>query len=405
MVRYSWHQLVLVSLAGVCAAGITADGVDASPSGAREGSAAGRLHWRTVPYGQHRRVEYGGDLVALRFQDAGFALPVEDDDWDVLFTYDEMTPELASVPPLQKPRRRIANHCGYFLAAGQKCYLALHVHHVEHAYGRDDVSKARHLLTYMLSKSEQAEAWKEMLRTEPERRWVVKGCSGGASEDVRLVGGEDAEAISAAVGTHAVAQEYVRRPAKPWGDSKWHMRIYVLVTSWAPTRAFFFQDGFVLVKREHHNASNPSQADLFSRPVEGAIDMHSLGAVWSTLGLQRAAKAKENLESALGELFGTALRDFFGDFRAMSSSRSFECFDLFGLDVIIGEDLAAYVLEVNKAPNLWGDAYPVMWAVKGSLVRQIAAWAARKARHPGDLSAEEEEAIENATLVTFTRIV
>lgn len=365
------------------------------------------MQWMTLPYGQHPPIEYGGELVALAFQDAGFEPPVDDDEWDVLFTHQSMVRELAKagepakVPLPQRPRRRTANHCGYFAAAGNKCLFAEHVQAVEQAHGRNwTTGQRRHLLTFKLRSPQQAQAWARAARADPTGHWVVKDCSGGNAERVHIVAGTDEAAIDAAMGTQAVAQEYVQG-LLVFGNSKWHARLYVLVTSWAPTRVFLFQQGMVQVGSRGYDPSKPSQADLFS----DGLDVHALDMLWAALGLRRAAIAKGKVKSTLAELFGAAVRRSFGDFGRMASGRSFHCFDLFALDVPFGEDLTPYVLEVNQGPNLWGDNKDLQWAVKGSLTKQVAAWAARRARHRGPLLVEEEEAIENTTLTTFVRIV
>jgi len=327
---------------------------------------------------------------------------VEDDDWDVLFSYDvERT--LAQVPLPPRRRRRIVNHCGYYMAAGQKCLFAKHVQAVERAHGRNEPSQRRHLLSFVLSEKEQAEAWRRVARADPAGIWVVKGCTGSGAEDVHLVRSSDEAAINAAMGSSAVAQEYVRRPLKVLGGGKWNVRVYVLVTSWAPSRAFYL-GGVVLMKKGSHDASTASDSELFSRTSEEVEAVH-IDMVWNAVGLQRAAEAKEKLKGVLAELFGGAtLSESFGDFGSFAGNRSFDCFDLFGLDVMLGEDLAPYVLEVNQGPDLWGK-FPLLWAVKGPLVLQIARWAGQRARHPGPLLAEEEEAVENSTLSTFTRFL
>lgn len=362
----------------------------------------GPLRWRTVPYGKLPRTEYGGELVAMAFQDAGFEPPVEGDDWDVLFSHSAFVQELVRARLPARPGRRLAHHCDYFRAAGHKCLFAEHVHRVEEAHGRNWTSgQRRHLLTFALDQPQQAKAWAQAARADPAGHWVVKTCGGGNAQAVRVVAGADEAAIRAAAGTQAVAQEYVRRPLKAFGERKWHLRAYVLATSWAPVRAFFFQQGLIRAGSKRHDPSKPAQADLFS----GGGGLYTLEWLWKALGLQRAAVAKAKLASTLRELFGTELLRTFGDFHLRARGRSFECFDLFGVDVMFGEDLSPYILEVNQGPNLWGDSEQILWAVRGSVVRHVAGWAAWKAKLQGPLSMEEEEAIENVTLRTFVRIL
>jgi len=303
------------------------------------------------------------------------------------------------------------NHCQYFTGAGQKCRLAGHLARLEEALNRSAAS-SRHLPTYLLKRPEQASAWQEAMKARPERHWLVKTCSGGASKGITLVSSGDDKAIQEAIRTWSVAQEYLREPLLSAGGRKFHLRLYMLVTRWAPAGVFLYNEGLIFRSRHVHDSSQPSQdRDVFSS-VSKDVEPLMLAALWEEIGPERASLAQSRMLDVLAEVFGTpsALVASFGDPSLLASERGFDCFDLFGIDLMFDVNLQPYVLEVNMGPNLWVDRQgdleeKLLRAVKEPLVKQLAAWTAAKIRLRPQATVEEAKAIEEATLVDFARVL
>lgn len=362
-----------------------------------------RPRWRSEPYGAGEDVLYGGETALMQIQEAGFDGPVRTDDWDVLFSHMPLK-RIPVLPAPPWPRSRVVNHCSYFLAAGQKCALAHHTQRVERALGRGE-GQHRHLRAYSLDDAEQFEAWRSALEADPSKTWVIKTCTGGGAEEVKLLRATDWEEIQASKGQPAVAQEYFDRPLRLWGGGKFHLRAYFLATRWAPAAAFLYDEGTVKRSTLPHDPKNPTQDHIFSSPSDH-VGYLSFGALWREIGLARAAQVKANLRELLAEIFGVseAMEQSFGPFRRKGD---FDCFDLFGLDVVLDEEYRPQILEVNQGPNLWAErsSQPVVHPIKGLLWKQVVAYARQRSDAPLDISIHEAEAIENRTLLTFTRVL
>jgi len=342
------------------------------------------LRWRYAAFDGRTADIYGGDVVREAFADAGFSV-VTDDSWDVLFTHFPV--QSAHLDPVDRPghrmeRQRLVNHCQYFMAAGQKCTLANHIARVAHAKGHH---QDRHLETYVLADPEQAEAWRKALHRDSAQHWLLKDCSGGASQGIDLVSSSDHSLIDSSMGQWRVAQAYLHDPFTSNLGQKFHVRLYVLVTNWAPVQAWLYEDGLVFRSKHAHIGDIPSaDKDIFSA-FSDKVDVYSLSMLWEELGMTSARKAQASISELLADVLGSSLIDSFGDPQVVLSRRSYSCFDIFGVDVMFDQQLRPYILEVNLGPNLWVERQgkqiqPTLRVVKTPLVRQIIAWAEARLR-------------------------
>merc|ERR1719410_2078421 len=105
---------------------------------------------------------------------------------------------------------------------------------------------------------------------------------------------------------------------------------------------------------------------------------------------------------------GTAVDVTFGPPPSLDEN-GYSCFDLFGADVILDENLQPFLMEINQGPDLWVDGRgpaneALQRRLKGPLLQQLAHWVTLRvkgARH-GHVDAWE---IENKALLNFTRVL
>ncbi|CAK0866352.1 unnamed protein product [Prorocentrum cordatum] len=266
-----------------------------------------------------------------------------------------------------------------------------------------------------------------------ERPWVVKRCDAGLSQGVALLSGRELLAASErwASGREAkspwtVAQEYLERPYMGFGGSKFHLRVYVLVTRWAPSPSVLvFDEGLVFRSRDPYQHDNLSEGrDIHPAPPRNNVEAFSHATLWASLDAKSAARqakaaivqrpgsaeVRGRMAAAIRAIFGEALAESFGDPGETDPSRvGFACFDLFGLDVMFDEELRPFVLEVNHGPNLQVDdrgeeSEGLLGRVKAPLVAQLAAWAALRARRALEGAAGERRT-EDEALLSFTRVL
>lgn len=417
-----WFIAALLA-APLCSGGVAAgEGVaDADLDGSCEAGAscsaaeqATKLRWRCKPYDpQHGVYTYGGRFVEEVFAHRGFQGPKEDDDWDVLWTHYDMSQALKAVALPPRPGR-LVNHCQYFTAAGHKCRLARHVSKVQRALQKADAglalgpnARSRHLRTFELKIRAQAEAWRKETRVDPDRIWLVKECTAGHSKGIRLLRGSNTSAVDEVLDTWSVAQEYVARPFLLDGR-KFHMRLYLLVTRWAPIGAFLYGDGVIFRSKRLYDRDQPSvQRDVFSG-ISEAVEPSDLAVLWNKLGAARGRRVLAHIVELFAEILGNALEESYGSAGDLDA-RGYSCFDLFGADVMLDEDLQPLLLEVNQGPNMWVDGggpqhEPFQRSVKGPLLEQLLKWAELRVRRPPQ-TLKDAAALEDEALQSFQRIL
>ena len=149
--------------------------------------------------------------------------------------------------------------------------------------------------------------------------------------------------------TQMVIQKYVDRPLCP-GGYKLDLRVYVLVTSFAPLRAYIYRDGLARFATEKYDSDMEDLGNLFSHLTNASINKFSAtyaddkdvigpGSKW-TFGQLRGWFEKHDLE--YDTLWGrienlcllTLLTCAAGRVPVIES-----CFELYGFDVLVDTDM------------------------------------------------------------------
>ncbi|XP_017720504.1 PREDICTED: probable tubulin polyglutamylase TTLL9 isoform X3 [Rhinopithecus bieti] len=161
-----------------------------------------------------------------------------------------------------------------------------------------------------------------------------------------------------------VAQRYIENPYLI-GDSfflcltgrKFDLRVYVLVMSYIPLRAWLYRDGFARFSNTRFtlNSIDDQYVHLTNVAVQKTSpDYHpKKGCKWM---LQRF---RQYLASKHGpEVVETLFRDMDNIFvKSLQSVQKViisdkHCFELYGYDILIDQDLKPWLLEVNASPSL-----------------------------------------------------
>lgn len=364
---------------------------------------------------------YGGTHSTDVFKREGFEA-VQTNDWDVFWSHRQEEKELERVKlQPREGRQRLVNHCGYFKGAGQKCHFAGHINRVQAALSGDPKRTARftYLRNFVLTHEDQWRAWGKEVHANPETTWVYKVCASGMSEGVEILRGETLLARVDGVKPKiwSVAQEYLHNPFMGFGERKFHLRVYVLITSWTPSpRVFVFNEGVVFRSRHAYDPNVLSnKRDVFSA-ISADVEALPHAALWSAIDklgsrgqLPSSADIRLHMLDVIRDIFGEATEQSNGkaaDFAAKLAGKSYSCFELFGLDVMFNDRLEPFVLEVNEGPNLNIDdrgeeASGLLQNVKGPLMQQLARWVAQRVTSNG----QNEREIEDRTLTNFTRLL
>ena len=208
----------------------------------------------------------------------------------------------------------------------------------------------------------------EQFKRMPNTTWIVKPTSKACGIGIFLVnrlsqlkkstkpGGAG---VTAVTGKDAyVISRYLDRPLLI-GGKKFDLRLYVLVTSYKPLRAFFYRLGFCRFCSVKYS-SNVSEVDnLFVHLTNVSIqkqgaeynDVH--GGKWSLENLRLyliGAYGQEKWDKLMSDIHWQVIHSLKAVQVAISNDR--HCFEVYGYDVIITDDLKPWLIEVNASPSL-----------------------------------------------------
>jgi hypothetical protein len=172
-----------------------------------------------------------------------------------------------------------------------------------------------------------------------------------------------------------VIQRYLDRPYLIDGH-KFHVRVYVLVTSVAPLRAYVYREGIVRIAPEPYGLSDEELRHPAAHITNTALHVghpqlkvstdpneENVGHVWSL----SAALARMAAEGVAREATWTRLRDLVfrllrvmddgGVFAAQAAEHARYCFPpaLFGLDILLDRDGRPWLLECQRNPAMTGN--------------------------------------------------
>ncbi|XP_077524702.1 tubulin tyrosine ligase-like 1B [Amblyomma americanum] len=202
----------------------------------------------------------------------------------------------------------------------------------------------------------------EYRRAGPSSLWIVKPCGKAQGIGIKLV--DRPSQVKSLINSwenqgnreaHVLCR-YVDPPLLV-GGRKFDLRLYVLVASFQPLRAYLYRRGFCRFCQLHYRTKgldNPL-AHLTNVSVQrhGGRYNQSHGGKWSLSSLEmfvrgtRGAAAAARLRRDLGELVAHSLAAV-----APSMLSDWHCFECYGYDVLLDEDLRPWLLEVNASPSL-----------------------------------------------------
>ncbi|KAG7170272.1 Tubulin polyglutamylase TTLL4-like [Homarus americanus] len=217
-----------------------------------------------------------------------------------------------------------------------------------------------------------------------KKKWIVKPPASARGTGIQVVHKWSQVPHDSPV----VVQRYISRPYLI-NDTKFDIRIYVLVTSFHPLRIYLYQDGLVRFASVQYNNASTSLNDRYMHLTNYSVNKSSSsythnadagqcqGHKWTIKSLWGYLKAKDVDTSALwSRIADLVIKTIISGehdivVRSRKNVRSrYSCHELFGFDVIIDERLRPWLLEVNISPSLHS-ASPLDHSVKGPLIADL----------------------------------
>nr|NP_001260010.1 tubulin tyrosine ligase-like 4B, isoform C [Drosophila melanogaster]NP_722946.1 tubulin tyrosine ligase-like 4B, isoform B [Drosophila melanogaster]AAN10363.1 tubulin tyrosine ligase-like 4B, isoform B [Drosophila melanogaster]AGB92546.1 tubulin tyrosine ligase-like 4B, isoform C [Drosophila melanogaster] len=215
-------------------------------------------------------------------------------------------------------------------------------------------------------------------------KWIVKPPASARGTGIRIVN----KWSQFPKDRPLVVQKYIERPLLI-NDNKFDMRLYVVLTSINPLRIYMYKDGlarFASVKYSSELSNLDERCmhltnysiNKFSQNYAKNEDFNAcqghkwtLQSLWSCLenrgvNTKRLWATLRNLvikgivsgESGLNRMYRQNV-----NFR-------YNCFELFGFDVLLDENLVPWLLEINISPSLHSEL-PLDLHVKGPLIQAV----------------------------------
>ncbi|KAG0424668.1 hypothetical protein HPB47_028129, partial [Ixodes persulcatus] len=185
-----------------------------------------------------------------------------------------------------------------------------------------------------------------------------------------------------------IVQRYIRSPYLING-TKFDLRLYALVTSFDPLRVYVARDGLVRFASIRYSQECEDFGDRFMHLTNYSINKKSAtyasntskddceGHKWSIKALQKYLEDFgvdfEHLWQQMVDIIVKTLICCEGPINRLTQKHTttrYNCYELFGFDILLDESLKPWLLEVNVSPSL-RSATPVDFGVKSEIVKDL----------------------------------
>ena len=157
-----------------------------------------------------------------------------------------------------------------------------------------------------------------------------------------------------------VAQRYIESPLLV-GGRKFDMRLYVLVTSYSPLKAWVHRGGFCRFSAAQYDSGSSGGGldNLFVHLTNNAIQKtadtynKACDLKWPMRQLKMFLVSKfgrKKVEECFFEIQMVMIRALLAVQKTMIQDK--HCFELYGYDIILDSELNSWLLEVNASPSL-----------------------------------------------------
>uniref|UniRef100_A0A3Q3X7Y9 Tubulin--tyrosine ligase-like protein 9 n=1 Tax=Mola mola TaxID=94237 RepID=A0A3Q3X7Y9_MOLML len=243
--------------------------------------------------------------------------------------------------------------------------LKRHRKNLERDIGRTEASQCDFFPCTFTLPSEYPLFVEEFKRT-PGSTWIMKPVAKSQGKGIFLFkrlkdimdwkkqdGSRSEEQKDAAQVESYVAQRYIENPYLI--NRKFDLRVYVLVTSYVPLKAWLYRDGFARFSNTRFSLSSIDDMDMHLTNVaiqKTAPDYDpEKGCKWQMQQLRKYLTAKhgrEMVETLFRRMDNVFVRSLQSVQKIVINDK--HCFELYGYDILLDENLK-WLLEVNASPS------------------------------------------------------
>ncbi|XP_029362898.1 putative tubulin polyglutamylase TTLL9 [Echeneis naucrates] len=207
----------------------------------------------------------------------------------------------------------------------------------------------------------------EEFKRSPGSTWIMKPVAKSQGKGIFLFrklkdimdwkkdGTRSEEQKDAAQVENYVAQRYIENPYLINGR-KFDLRVYVLVTSYVPLKAWLYREGFARFSSTRFSLSsiNDKYMHLTNVAVQKTAPDYDpeKGCKWQIQYLRRYLTAKhgrEMVETLFKEMDNIFVRSLQSVQKVIINDK--HCFELYGYDILLDQNLKSWLIEVNASPS------------------------------------------------------
>jgi tubulin polyglutamylase TTLL4 len=220
--------------------------------------------------------------------------------------------------------------------------------------------------------------------------WIIKPCASSCGKGIQVVNGSQVLAMPKS--RKVLVQKYIHDPYLIDGK-KFDFRMYCMVTGVDPMRVYIFKEGLTRISTKEYSLKNISDRfahltnysinkkskEFYAASETGDIETETDGFKWSLPAFWRWLSKKEsplimentkkNINDLIIKTMISAESTITPQLHSTANYRT-NCFELFGVDVMLDSKLNPHLIEVNISPSLAGSS-PLDKRIKGTLIADM----------------------------------
>lgn len=224
----------------------------------------------------------------------------------------------------------------------------------------------------------------EEFKRNPSAMWIMKPTNMAQGKGIFIINklsqlkkwSQGARWANAPVRASYIISRYIENPLLV-GGKKFDLRLYVLVTSFRPLRSYMYMHGFARFCNVKYTSDVGEMDNPFIHLTNVAIQKHnddynsSHGGKWHVRDLRlylEHTRGKEATDTLFAMMNALIVHSLLACQNVMINDR--HCFECYGYDLLIDDDLKPWLVEVNASPSL-SSTTKADRIMKQNLIREV----------------------------------
>nr|CAH8870672.1 unnamed protein product [Trichobilharzia regenti] len=338
---------------------------------------------RFVMYNNKRQYKFLTEMIITsNFEARGWISTNPDEDWNIFWASVQSVRMLFnSDTSYRLSDNQVVNHFPNHFELTRKDLMVKNIKRYRRELERDgnplaakdDTGKYIYLdfipVTYMLPQDYNLFA--EEFKRNPSSTWIMKPSGRARGVGIFLInklsqlkrwsreGKSNFGGTTPTCGKDSyVISKYIDNPLLI-GGKKFDLRLYVLVTTFRPLKAYIYKLGFCRFCTVRYNSDVNELDNMFVHLTNVSIQKHGVhynsihGGKWTTENFRlwlEGTKGKPVADKLFDEIHWIVVHSLKAVANVLINDR--HCFECYGYDIIIDDNFKAWLVEVNASPSL-----------------------------------------------------